>query len=42
MGRPLNDENVLAIKLNVQGHELQVLKRTYKTLDKTLFVLSEM
>ena len=40
--KDLNDENVLAIKLDVQGHELKVLKGAVRTLAKTYFVLTEM
>ena len=37
----LQDERVLAIKLDVQGHELKVLKGAENTLKRTLFVLTE-
>jgi len=37
----LQDEKVLAIKLDVQGHELKVLKGAENTLKRTLFVLTE-
>lgn len=38
----LQNENVLALKLDVQGHETQVLKGASATLKRTLFVLTEM
>ena len=40
-GRSMNRENILAIKLDVQGHELSVLKGAKSTLKRTLFVLTE-
>jgi FkbM family methyltransferase len=38
----LHEEKVLAMKLDVQGHELKVLKGAVDTLKRTLFVLTEM
>jgi FkbM family methyltransferase len=38
----LRDEKVLAMKLDVQGHELKVLKGAVNTLKKTIFVLTEL
>ena len=37
-----SDEKILAIKLDVQGHELKVLEGAKNTLKNTLFVLTEM
>ena len=34
----LQDEKVLAMKLDVQGHELKVLKGAANTLKRTMFV----
>ena len=38
---PFSKENILAIKIDVQGHELKVLKGAENTLKRTLFVLTE-
>jgi len=38
----LQDEKVLAMKLDVQGHELKVLKGAVNTLKRTMFVLTEL
>ena len=35
-------EKILAIKLDVQGHEMKVLKGAEKTLKRTLFVMTEL
>lgn len=37
----VSKENILAIKIDVQGHELKVLKGAENTLKRTLFVLTE-
>jgi FkbM family methyltransferase len=38
----LQNDKILAIKLDVQGHELKVLRGAIKTLARTFFVLTEM
>jgi FkbM family methyltransferase len=38
----LQDEKVLVMKLDVQGHELKVLKGAVNTLKRTMFVLTEL
>ena len=38
----LSDEKVLVMKLDVQGHELKVLKGATNTLKRTMFVLTEL
>ena len=38
----LKNDKILAIKLDVQGHELKVLRGAVKTLGRTFFVLTEM
>ena len=40
--KSMNEENILAIKLDVQGHELKVLKGAENTLKRILFVLTEL
>ncbi len=38
----LQNEKILAMKLDVQGHELKVLKGGVNTLKRTMFVLTEL
>lgn len=42
MSNSLQDEKVLVMKMDVQGHELKVLKGAVNTLKRTMFVLTEL